>query len=86
MLVRVLLPIHAPPAPVAACEVCTAWPTAASTWICKTTYAVIGWLVGWAVLLRGRDVPEKGTYWISGILVALGFVLTFPPVRKLLGA
>lgn len=55
----------------------------------KTTYAVVGWLVSWAVLavvLRGRDVPEKATYWISGILVALGFVLTFPLVWKLLGA
>ncbi len=55
----------------------------------KTTYAVIGWLVGWAVLavvLRNRDVSEKITYSISGVLVALGFVLTFPPVWKLLGA
>ena len=55
----------------------------------KTTYAVIGWLVSWAILavvLRGRDVSERATYWISGILVALGFLLTFPPVWKLLGA
>jgi hypothetical protein len=55
----------------------------------KTTYAVIGWLVGWAllaVLLRSRDVSEKATYLITGILVALGFVLTFPPTWKLLGA
>ncbi|HSR24474.1 MAG TPA: hypothetical protein VLW53_13045 [Candidatus Eisenbacteria bacterium] len=55
----------------------------------KTTYAVIGWLIGWAILvlvLRGRDVSERATYWISGVLVALGFVLTFPPTWKLLGA
>jgi len=55
----------------------------------KTTYAVIGWLVSWAVLalvLRGRDVPQRATYWISGILVALGFALTFPPVWRLFGA
>jgi hypothetical protein len=55
----------------------------------KTTYAIIGWLICWAILavvLRGRDVSDRLTYWISGILVALGFVLTFPPTWKLLGA
>lgn len=55
----------------------------------KTTYAVIGWLVGWAILavvLWRRNVPEKATYWISGILAALGIALTFPPTWKLLGA
>ena len=55
----------------------------------KTLYGVIGWLVAWAVLaliLRRRNVSEKFTYWTTGILVAIGFLLTFPPVWKLLGA
>lgn len=55
----------------------------------KAVYGVIGWLVAWAVLaliLRHRNVSEKFTYWAAGILVAIGFLLTFPPVWKLLGA
>ncbi len=55
----------------------------------KATFAVVGWLVGWAILavvLRNRNVSEKATYWITGILIALGFLLTFPPVWKLLGS
>jgi hypothetical protein len=55
----------------------------------KAIYSVIGWLVGWAVLaiiLRNASVSEKLTYRITGILVAVGFLLTFPPIWKLLGA
>ncbi len=55
----------------------------------KTVYGVIGWLVAWAVLaiiLRRRNVSEKFTYWTTGILVAIGFLFTFPPVWKLFGA
>ncbi|HET6309660.1 MAG TPA: hypothetical protein VFH00_01495 [Candidatus Nitrosotalea sp.] len=55
----------------------------------KSVYGVIGWLVAWAVLaviLRRVKVSEKFTYWTTGILVAVGFLLTFPPVWKLLGA
>lgn len=55
----------------------------------KATYAVIGWLIGWAVLaivLRSRIVSERATYWVTAILVAVGFLLTFPPIWKLLGA
>ena len=55
----------------------------------KATYAVIGWLIGWAILaivLRNRNVSERATYWITAIMVAVGFLLTFPPVWKLLGA
>lgn len=54
----------------------------------KSIFAVAGWLLGWAVLavvLRGRNVSEGATYWITGILIAIGFVLTFPPTWKLLG-
>ncbi len=52
----------------------------------KAIYGVIGWLVAWAVLaviLRNQKVSEKITYWTTGILVAVGFLLTFPPVWKL---
>ena len=55
----------------------------------KAIYSVIGWLVGWAILaiiLRNANISEKLTYRITGILVAVGFLLTFPPVWKLLGA
>ncbi len=55
----------------------------------KAIYAAIGWLIGWAILalvLRNRNVSEKATYWITAILVAVGFLLTFPPIWKLLGA
>jgi hypothetical protein len=54
----------------------------------KATYAVIGWLISWAILaivLRNRNVSERATYWITAILVAVGFLLTFPPIWKLLG-
>src|SRR5438034_7011887 len=55
----------------------------------KAIYGGIGWLDGWALLaaiLRNRSVSETATYWISGILAAIGFLLTFPPVWKLLGS
>jgi hypothetical protein len=55
----------------------------------KAVYGVVGWLVAWAVLaliLRNRDVSERFTYWTAGILVAIGFLLTFPPVWKVFGA
>jgi len=55
----------------------------------KTIYGVVGRLVAWAVLaliLRNRKVSERFTYWTTGVLVAIGFLLTFPPVWKLLGA
>jgi hypothetical protein len=55
----------------------------------KAIFGVTGWLVAWAVLaliLRNRNVSENFTYWTTGILVAIGFLLTFPPVWKLLGA
>jgi hypothetical protein len=55
----------------------------------KVVYSIIGWLVGWGILamiLRSRNVSENLTYRITGILVAIGFVLTFPPIWKLLGA
>ena len=54
----------------------------------KAIYAAIGWLIVWALLalvLRNRNVSEKATYWITAILVAVGFLLTFPPIWKLFG-
>ncbi|SRR6266536_1538721 len=55
----------------------------------KAVYGVIAWLVVWALLavvLRNRKVSERVTYWTTGVLVGIGFLLTFPPVWKLLGA
>jgi hypothetical protein len=55
----------------------------------KVVYGVAGWLIGYALLaliLRNRNVSETVTYWITSILVAIGFLLTFPSVWKLLGA
>jgi hypothetical protein len=47
----------------------------------KTIIAVAAWLVAWAVLsvtLRGRDIKPQTVYWITGLMVALGLLGTFP--------
>jgi hypothetical protein len=47
----------------------------------KTLISVAAWLVAWAVLsiaIRGRDLKPQTVYWITGIMVALGLVGTFP--------
>ncbi len=55
----------------------------------KIAVALVGWLVVWAILfvaMRGRNVSERMTYWAIGAMIAIGLLLTFPPVWKLLGA
>ena len=55
----------------------------------KAVIAVAAWLVTYAVTalaLRRRTLPERTTYVTTSILVAIGFLLTFPPVWKLFGA
>jgi hypothetical protein len=55
----------------------------------KIAVALVGWLVVWAILffaMRGRNVSERVTYWATGVMIAIGLLLTFPPVWKLLGA
>ncbi len=54
----------------------------------RTTIAVVIWLIGWAVLHRrwkGRHVEPRRVLSTTLGLVALGLVLTFPPVWGLFG-
>lgn len=49
----------------------------------KTTFAVAIWLIAWVVmgfLWRNKEMSLRTPIIISLVLVALGFVLTFPPV------
>ena len=54
----------------------------------RTTLAVAAWLIAWAVLHRrwaGRQI-DSGTPWMATlVLIALGVVLTFPPLWRLFG-
>ena len=48
----------------------------------KTIWAIVAFLLSWAVLtvaLRGRDVNLRTVLLISGIMLALGLLFTFPP-------
>jgi hypothetical protein len=49
----------------------------------KTTLAVIGWLLAWAILAvawRRKEVDIKRSFWIGLVLGLVGAVLMFPPV------
>ena len=49
----------------------------------RTTFAVLAWLIAWAVLHRRwkeRDVASRRVYAVTLSLVALGILLCFPPV------
>jgi hypothetical protein len=49
--------------------------------------AVISWLVAWGILhtrWRGRDVAVGHVLRWTFVLVALGVIMTFPPVWSLL--
>ena len=53
-----------------------------------TTFAIIIWLVAWAVLgnmWRGRNVEMSRVGLLSFVGLAIGFLLTFPPVMDVLG-
>lgn len=55
----------------------------------KTTIAVIIWLIAWGALYamwRNKEVDFSKMYKIALILVALGFLLTFPPFFVLFAA
>lgn len=49
----------------------------------RTTFAVVIWLIAWAVLHRrwkDRHVDPRRVQTVTWILIVLGVVLTFPPV------
>ena len=49
----------------------------------RTTFAVIIWLVSWVVLHRrwkGRQIDARRVHTLTFVLVALGLLLTLPPV------
>lgn len=53
----------------------------------RTTFAVLIWLIAWAVLhrrWRQREVASRRVYAVALSLVALGILLCFPPVWGLL--
>ncbi|MGH7629516.1 MAG: hypothetical protein ACREOF_08995 [Gemmatimonadales bacterium] len=53
----------------------------------RTTLAAVIWLIGWAVLhsrWKHRQIEARRVHAITLILIALGVLLTFPPVWKLL--
>ena len=59
------------------------WSGAVGPLIGKTGVGVIVWLIAWAVLhamWRGKEVNFGAIYTVSLILIALGWILTFPLV------
>ena len=60
-----------------------AWSGAVGPLIGKTGVGVIVWLIVWPIfhaLWRGKEVNFSAIYTVSLILIALGWLLTFPPV------
>ena len=60
-----------------------AWSGAVGPLIGKTGVGVIAWLIIWPIfhaLWRGKEVNFSAIYTASLILIALGWLLTFPPV------
>jgi len=53
----------------------------------RTTFAVIAWLIAWAVLharMKGRQFESRRLFAIALVLVGLGILLTYPPLWGLL--
>lgn len=49
----------------------------------KTTVGVIAWAISWVILhtlWKDKDVDFNKVFIVTLVLVALGFLLTFPPV------
>lgn len=54
----------------------------------RTTFAAVTWLIGWAVLHRrwkDRQLEPSRIFMATLVLIALGIVLTFPPVWQIVG-
>lgn len=55
----------------------------------KTAVGVIVWLVSWAILhslWKDKEVALARAFTVTLILIALGFVFTFPPIFELFAA
>lgn len=53
----------------------------------RTTFAVVVWLIAWAVLhsrWKSRRIEPQRVQAVALLLTGLGLLLTFPPVWKLL--
>ena len=53
----------------------------------RTTFAVVVWLIAWAVLhnrWKWRQIESQRVHAVTFLLIALGLLLAFPPVWKLL--
>ena len=53
----------------------------------RTTIAVVTWLVAWAILhrrWRDRELESRRPFMLMLVLIALGILLTFPPVWSIL--
>lgn len=54
----------------------------------RTTFAAAIWLIGWAVFHRrwkDRQLESRRVYTVTLVLIALGIVLSFPPVWPIFG-
>jgi len=52
----------------------------------RTTFAAVSWLVAWAVLHRrwkDRQLSANRVHTITLVLIALGIMLSFPPVWRI---
>ncbi|MHB1168274.1 MAG: hypothetical protein ACYC28_03230 [Longimicrobiales bacterium] len=53
----------------------------------RSTFAVVAWLVAWALLHRAwrdRDISASRTLWVTLALTGIGILLTFPPFWSVL--
>jgi len=54
----------------------------------RMTFATVIWLIGWAVLhwrWKDRQLESSRVYAATLVLIALGIVLSFPPVWQIFG-
>ena len=54
----------------------------------RTTFAAAVWLIGWALLHRRwkeHQLESRRVYAATLVLIAVGIVLSFPPVWRLVG-
>jgi len=64
------------------------WSAAVGPLIGKTGVGVIAWLIAWPLLhaiWRDKEVSFSAVYTGSLVLIALGWILTFPPVFQVFG-